>query len=77
MKNQGDLSLLVSTNDLYIINQVKAVLKDNNIPFIEKDSDSGSYMKIIGMKSFYQTDLYVSVEDFSSAQELINFLEED
>lgn len=74
MSDQNNLQLLISSNDKYIINQVQAVLNDNNIPFIQKDHETGGYMRIIGNNSLYQTDIFVGKNNFLLAKELINFL---
>lgn len=74
MDDSNNIELLVSSRDEYVINQVKAVLGDNNLPYIEKDHGSGGYMKILGLRSFSETDILVSKEDFHRAEELIDFL---
>ncbi len=74
MKNPDNLELLITTTDEYIINQVKAILDDNNIPYIQKDHNTGGYMRIIGNTSIYPTDIFVSENNIFIAKELINFL---
>lgn len=74
MSTENNLKLLITSSDDYVLNQVQAVLQDNDLPYIEKNRELASYMKIIGYSNAYQTDIYVSENNFLLAKELINFL---
>lgn len=63
--------LLFSTMNENEINQVCAILNDNEIPFIRRDSGSGSYMTIYMGFSLQEKCIYIAEKDFERAQELI------
>ena len=71
--DSSDIELvnLISTNDNTELTLIESILKNNSIPFILKEKESGSYMKIIGGFSLYGTDIYVEKNDFEKANELI------
>ena len=70
--------LLFSSLDEYEIDQICAILKDNNIPFIRKDSGSGSYMNLYMGKSIQEKSVYVNRNDYDKSMELISpFISED
>lgn len=70
--------LLFSSLDEYEIDQICAILKDNNIPFIRKDSGSGSYMNLYMGQSIQEKSVYVNRNDYDKSMELISpFVSED
>lgn len=64
--------LLVSSMNDIIINQICAILNDNNIPFIKSDEGSGSYMNVYMGFSNQEKRIIVSKEDYDRAMELIH-----
>lgn len=66
-----ELVNLKTTNNNYEISLIEGILNDNSIPYILKEKESGSYMKIIGGFSLYGTDILVEKNDFERANELI------
>ena len=58
--------------DEYEINQVCAILGDNNIPFIRRDYGSGSYMNIYLGQSIQEKKVFVNEECYDKALELIS-----
>lgn len=70
--------ILFSSLDEYEIDQICAILKDNNIPFIRKDSGSGSYMNLYMGQSIQEKSVYVNRNDYDKSMELISpFVSED
>ena len=78
-KNKDGIEvLLYSSLDEYEIDQICAILKDNNIPFIRKDSGSGSYMNLYMGQSIQEKSVYVNRNDYDKSMELISpFVSED
>ena len=69
---------MFSSLDEYEIDQICAILKDNNIPFIRKDSGSGSYMNLYMGQSIQEKSVYVNRNDYDKSMELISpFVSED
>ena len=60
------------SSDEYEINQVCAILGDNNIPFIRRDYGSGSYMNIYLGQSIQEKKIFVNEECYDKALELIS-----
>ena len=60
------------SSDEYEINQVCAILGDNNIPFIRRDYGSGSYMNIYLGQSIQEKKVFVNEECYDKALELIS-----
>lgn len=82
MKNKDDnlqLVILKTTNNDYELITIKNLLEDNNIPYILQDKGIGGYMKIIGGRSIYGTDIMVEKSSFEDAKDIINqfFAEDD
>ena len=69
-QEKNEVEIFSSSNE-YEINQVCAILKDNNIPFIRKDYGSGSYMNIYMGQSIQETSIIINEEEFDKASELI------
>ena len=65
------------TSDEYEINQVCAILGDNNIPFIRRDYGSGSYMNIYLGQSIQEKKVFVNEECYNKALELISTIFHD
>lgn len=72
-----DLVMLKSINNEYEFNLTKALLEDNQIPFIIKDKGIGGYMRIIGGTSMYKTEILVEESMFDKAKIILDdvFLE--
>lgn len=70
------LKLIDKEYDLIV---AKALLEDNNIPFIVKNYGSGGYMRIIGRSSMYKTEILVEESTFEKAKSILDdvFLEEE
>ena len=70
-QEKNEVEIFSSTNE-YEINQVCAILKDNNIPFIRKDYGSGSYMNIYFGQSIQEKKIFVNKDCHDKALELIS-----
>lgn len=66
-----ELMLLKTTNNEYELGLIKALLEDNNIPFIVRDYESGGYMRLIGGSSIYRTDILVEESMFEKAKDIL------
>ena len=74
MKNNKDginIIKLRSTSDEIQLNMIKAILDDNNIPYIIKNHGAGGHMRIIGGRSLFGTDVMVEENDFDRANDLL------
>lgn len=54
------------------VNQVCAVLADNEIPFIRRDDGSGSYMTIYMGFSIQEKRIFVLKKDYEKAEKLVS-----
>ena len=68
-----EIKLFSSINE-YEINQVCAILSDNNITFLRKDSGSGSYMNKYMGESIQEKVIYVNENDYEKAKELVSVI---
>ena len=66
-----EVLLVASVNDV-TINQICAILNDNNIPFLKVDEGSGSYMNVYMGFSNQEKRILVNKEDYEKAKELIS-----
>lgn len=71
-KNQYEEILLFSSVNDYQINEISAMLTENEIPFIRKDYGVGAYMNLYMGHSYEQKSIFVSKEDYNKALELIS-----
>ena len=74
-----EVELYSSANEIET-SQICSILKENDIPYIERKNGSGSYMDIYMGQSMQGNAIYVSKEDYDEATELIadiQGLEED
>ena len=71
-KHDIELVNLTTTNNNYELTVIEGILKNNSIPYILKDKESGAYMKIISGFSLYGTEIYVEKNDLEKANELIS-----
>ena len=69
--NEYEEILLFSSLNDYQINEVCAILTENNIPFIRKDDGVGSYMNLYMGHSYQEKSVFVSKSDYDKALELI------
>lgn len=65
-----EMQLFASTDE-YIIEQICAMLAENNIPFIKKTDGSGSYINISMGESFQEKRIFVNKADYDKSLELI------
>ena len=70
-EENNEIELFLSVDE-YEVNQVCAILKDNDIPFIKKTDGSGAYMNIYMGKSIQEKRIFVSESDYSKSLELIS-----
>ena len=71
-------TLVFSTIDELEIQQVCAILERNNIPYIRRDSGSGSYINLYMGQSIQEKNVYINEKDYDEAIKLIEtFLKED
>ncbi len=66
-----ELINLKTTNNNYELSTIESILKDNAIPYILHDYESGAYMRIYAGASLFGTDIMVNKSDFEKAKELI------
>lgn len=72
-KEYEEMQLFSSLND-YQINEVCAILTENNIPFIRKDNGVGSYMNLYMGHSYQEKNIFVGKKDYNKALELISVI---
>ena len=65
-----EVELYSSANEIET-SQICSILKENDIPYIERKNGSGSYMDIYMGQSMQGNAIYVSKEDYDKAAELI------
>jgi len=70
-KKDIELVNLKTTNNNYELSIIESILKDNSIPYILHDYESGAYMRLYAGPSLYGTDIMVNKSDFERAIELI------
>ncbi len=72
-KNADNINIikLRSISNEMVLGMIKAILSDNNIPYIVKDYGSGGHMRIITGASPFNTDIMVSEADFEEANNLL------
>ena len=70
-EDKNEVEIFSSSNE-YEINQVCAILGDNNIPFIRKDYGSGSYMNIYFGQSIQDKKVFVNEDCYDKALKLIS-----
>ena len=68
-ENQEEIQLFSTTNE-YEINQVCAILEENNIPYIRNDYGSGSYMNLYMGQSIQEKAIFVHKNDYDKSLEL-------
>ena len=73
-KNEFEEILLFSSLNDYQINEICAILTENNIPFIRKNDGVGSYMNLYMGHSYQEKSVFVSKKDYNKALELISVI---
>ena len=69
---------LFSSSDEYTIEQVCAILENNNIPFIKRTDGSGSYINISMGQTVQDKRIFVNEDDYNKALKLIeSFTKQD
>ena len=53
------------------LGMIKAILDENNIPYIVKDHGPGGHMRLIGGVSLFGTDIMVAQADVDRANSLL------
>ena len=66
-----EIQLFSSSND-FELEQVCAILKENNIPFVEKIVGTGAYLNLSMGKTIQETTIFVSKDDYDKACGLIS-----
>ncbi len=79
INKEAEVSLvhLVSINNNMDLGIVETILRDNNVPYIIRDSGSGSYMRIISGTSIFSTDIFVEESSYEKALALIDIFVND
>jgi len=72
-ENETEIKLFCSTDE-YEISQVCAILTENNIPFIKKETGSGAYMNLYMGKSIQEKTIIVAKKDYDKALELMSIV---
>ena len=62
---------LFSSSDEYTIEQVCAILENNNIPFIKRTDGSGSYINISMGQTVQDKRIFVNKDDYDKSLKLI------
>ncbi len=70
MKEDKEIQLFCSTDE-YEINQVCAILTENNIQYIRRNDGSGSYMNLYMGQSIQGKRIFVNETDYNKSLELI------
>lgn len=70
-KDEIKLVLLRTVNNNIEFNLIKALLEDNDIPYLVKDYGVGGYMRIIGGDSFTRTDILVEKSFYEKANNIL------
>lgn len=73
-KNEFEEILLFSSLNDYQINEVCAILTENNIPFIRKDDGVGSYMNLYMGHSYQEKSVFVNKKDYDKALKLVSII---
>ena len=66
-----EVELFASLDD-YQINEICAILTENDIPFIKKNGGTGSYMNLYMGHSIQEKKVFVSKKDYDKSLELIS-----
>ena len=66
---------VISSNNEYLLNQSKAILKENGIPYIIHTEGAGSYRRITYGRTSEMTTIYVSNEDLDRASKVIEIVD--
>lgn len=79
MNDRDDVNLikLVSVSNELEFRMIKALLSENDIPYLVKDEGAGGYMRIIGGGSIFGTDIMVDEVDFEKAHDLLESISID
>lgn len=65
-----------SSTDESVVSRLCDIFETQGISYIRKDGGAGSYISIVnGQDTLSQKKIFVSVEDYEKAKELIDFLE--
>lgn len=71
-KNDLQLVILRTVNNDYDLNSLKAILDEENIPYIIKDRGIGGYMRVIGGNHLYGTDILVEESVVERAEKILS-----
>ncbi|HZK33044.1 MAG TPA: DUF2007 domain-containing protein [Tissierellaceae bacterium] len=72
-EKEVELVVLKFINTEYELNLTKAVLEDNEIPYVIKDQGMGGYMRIIGGRSsMYKTEILVEESTYPKAKAILD-----
>lgn len=66
--------ILKRVSEGYERDSITSLLKDNNIPYLEKRKGSGQYLKITMGMNTYGVDIYVPESKINESKDLIEFL---
>lgn len=70
-REELDLVTLRSINNEYELDVIKAILDENEIPYIIKDTGIGGYMRVIGGTSIYGTEILVERSTIKDANDIL------
>lgn len=72
-EKEVELVVLKFINTEYELNLTKAVLEDNEIPYVIKDQGMGGYMRILGgLSSMYKTEVLVEESTYPKAKAILD-----
>jgi hypothetical protein len=77
MDEKLELVVLTEVDNEFELGIVTAILDDNGIPFIIKNSGSGGYMRIITGSSPYGTKVLVEKSTYERAKDIITPITEE
>ncbi len=71
LRDDEELSLLVTCYDDVLAGMYEELLKEENIPYLRKDRGAGGAVRLIMGSSSYGTDIYVPTALLAAAKDLI------
>lgn len=72
-KDQDNLQLVIlkTVHNNFELDMTKALLDENNIPYIVRDNGIGGYMRVISGSSIYGMDILVDESVYEKSKDII------
>lgn len=74
---ESDLVIVKTASSNYEFAAIQGLLEDNNIPFLVRHREAGSYMRVYMGVTIYGTDFIVSKENLERAKEVLAVLDDE